>query len=130
MGALPPYLFTLMSAELFFFLLRANDLKILVKQDRQRTLQEQARVTRGLRRSLLLECLLFVPASAVLLLLLVPLVAPVVPSARLRAFHALLGLVSYGFPFGAVRGIVTRVAVNALREIVRSVGPAGKDENV
>jgi hypothetical protein len=116
MSSSPPWLYTFLAAELFFLLVSSNDLKKLIKRAEQRTPSEQKTVTRGLSRSLLLECIVFVPASAVLLLLMAPLVTWKAPSGQEAAMHALFGVVSYGFPFAAVRKFVTNVALNTIKE--------------
>lgn len=109
---------TYASAILLFLIVRSTDLIVLAKTDAQRTKDERFRVSRGLARSLFLELLIFVPASATLLLLLVPFLLPALPLSAQRAFasHAVIGLVSYGFPFSAVRQLLTRVALNTLKE--------------
>jgi hypothetical protein len=133
MPNLPPWVFTFLSAELFFLLVRSEGLKNLVKRPQQRTAEEQENVTHGLRRSLLLECVLFVPASATLLLFIAPAALPSLsvsmPAARLNGFYSMMGLVSYGFPFATVRTLVTRVALNTLKEFANINRPPGDDKH-
>lgn len=124
----PPWLFTFLSAELFLLLVRSNDLKILVKRNGQRSPHEKRKASRGLLRSLVLEATLLVPASATLLLLIAPIV--IRPELFDRPVYAGLGLVSYGFPFATVRTLVTRAAMNTLREFATiAVVPAAEDDN-
>jgi len=112
-------------------LVKSGDLKNLAKRNGQRTAAERQRVTRGLLRSLLLECLVFVPASAILLLLLAPLmVSATTTTERIRAVHVLLGIVSYGFPFATVRTIVTRTALNTLKEFANLTPGTVDEDNV
>jgi hypothetical protein len=114
-----PILITFISAEIIFLLVRSSDVVIMCKSTKQRTKPEQLRIERGLIRSILVEGLLFVPSSAILLILLSPLLMPLrLTSAGTPAFaiNALLGVISYGFPFAAVRRIVTVIALNTLRE--------------
>ncbi|MCX5645003.1 MAG: hypothetical protein NTZ17_10020 [Phycisphaerae bacterium] len=106
-------------AWLLFLVVRSGDITIVVKSKEERTGDEQKRVARGLLRSILLEALLFVPASATMVLLLAPLLVP----ERLKAvtipqvsLYAALGLISYGFPFASVRHMITRIALRTLQE--------------
>jgi len=116
-----PWLITLAASELFFIIVRSRDITVLFKKTTQRTEQEEKSVERGLLRAILGELLLFVPASNALGLLLLPLIRGKFDSAfsspdTSLSVYALVGLVSYGFPFAAVRKIVTNVALNTLKE--------------
>jgi len=116
-----PWLIILLASELFLVITRSREITILVKKPTQRTEEEQKNVERGLFRSILLELLLFVPASVVLVLLLLPLarnkfVSFFTSPGSWMAAYSLVGLISYGFPFAAVRQIVTRVALHTLQE--------------
>ena len=112
-----------MSAELIFILVRSADILILLKSEEQRTGVERQRMKRGLLRSIVFDGLLFVPSSSALLILLSPLLLIRYSSqdAPTMAVNALIGVVSYGFPFTAVRRIVTIVALNTLREFANIV---------
>jgi hypothetical protein len=117
-----PWVVTLVSSELFLIVIRSGDITVLAKNETQRSPDEQTKIARGLFRSLVLELFLFVPASAALLLLIFPpLVAAKVPFLMVSpiAFYAMLGIISYGFPFAAFRQIVTRVALNTLKEFAQ-----------
>lgn len=114
---------TLVSAWLFFLVMNAGDLKTLVKQEDQRTQEEQLQIKRGLFRILCLEILVLVPASAGLLVLIMPFLTQTVDAlAALAAgtqrervaLHALVGIVSYGFPFGALRERISNAMQGAL----------------
>lgn len=116
-----PWLITLAASELFLVIVRSKDITILFKKSTQRTNEERLNVERGLLRSIILELLIFAPASSALVLLLLPLIHSRFdslfnsPSTAIAAY-ALVGLVSYGFPFAAVRRIATTVALNTLKE--------------
>jgi hypothetical protein len=108
---------SLLSAELVFVLTRAPDILVVCKARKQRTVGERGRVDAGLRRSLIIEFLVFVPASAWLVLLLSPLfLAHVAGGADPSAVHALLGVLSYGFPFTGLKRVVTGMALRTLRD--------------
>src|ERR1700730_8374788 len=102
-------------------MVRSSEITIALKSQNQRTTTEQTQVDRGLIKSLVLEFLLFVPCSVALVLLTVrPWVAL---SKELQAMKntdmyidSLLGAISYGFPFALLRRIVTRIALNTLKE--------------
>jgi hypothetical protein len=118
-----PALTTFTCAELVFLLVRARDIQTALKRADQRTQLEQNQIKRGLIRGILIEAVVFVPASAVLAtLVLQPLLAPMfttsltVSAEKLVAFHSTLGVVSYGFPFATLRAVVTRAALNTLKE--------------
>ena len=117
MASVVEWLATLASAEMIFLLTRSADITLLLKSRRQRTIQEKLRIDRGLGRSLVIETLLFVPASAALLLLLSPLIfraaSWLTPSV---SSSALIRVVSYGFPFATLKRVVTTVAMNTLKE--------------
>ena len=101
-----PQIMALLSAELVFLLARSSDIIVVLKLPKQRTKLEQSRVDRGLLRSIVLEGILFVPVSAILLILLVPLLLPkqMLDGTRpVKAVYALMGIVSYGFPYAAIR---------------------------
>jgi hypothetical protein len=120
---------TFVSAELIFMLSRSADILIAVKSQRQRTPEERGRIGRGLIRSIVVEALVFVPASATLLYLSAPLLAArlleTADSATRVATHTVMGVVSYGFPFVVLKRAVTRIALNTLREfaVVAVVAP-------
>jgi hypothetical protein len=115
-----PEIFTVLAAELTFITVRSEDILIVTKLSRQRTALEQTRIERGLRRSLVFELLLFVPVSAGLLIILSPIILPMqltsLQETRSAAVHAALGVLSYGFPFATIRQIMTRIALNTLKE--------------
>src|SRR4051794_34603181 len=99
---------TLASAWLIFLLMSARELKTLVKRDDQRSETEKIAVKNGLLRLLSFEFFILVPASAALLLLIMPLFTRNVEAFAVLAggsdrdkiaLHAMMGIVSYGFPF-------------------------------
>lgn len=106
------FLTTLISAWLFFLVMNARDLKTLIKRRDQRTDEEQLQVCRGLLRLFLVEMLVMVPASAALILLLLPAFTHNVSALDVLAkgserdeiaLYAMMGIVSYGFPFATIR---------------------------
>jgi hypothetical protein len=119
-----PEIITILSAEIVFLLVRSSDLLIWLKSIKQRTRLEQIRIDRGLGRSILIEAFVFVPSSAVLLMLLSPLLISAqltTQGAPMSAINALIGVVSYGFPFATVRRVVTVIALNTLREFANII---------
>lgn len=115
---------TLASAELFLLLLRSSEIKALAKSSRQRTQDERKLVERGLARSVVLDVVLFAPASVILALIILKPLVPV--NQWSTAADGLLGIASYGFPYAAVRALVTRVALKTLHEFALITVQAGK----
>jgi hypothetical protein len=115
----------LLCAELLLVLARSNQLQALAKPESQRTASERLDIKRGVGRSILLEAAVFVPTSVVLvyitvrpILLLnetIRVTTALNPSLAL-SFYGSLGLTSYGFPFGAMKRVMTRIALNTLKE--------------
>jgi hypothetical protein len=110
------------AAELLVILVRYRELNILIKARQQRTSLEQRETERGLLRGVILEVLLFAPASVVLMwmamrpVLLKSTFLLSIQQTSAKAFDAWLGILSYGFPFVTLRRLVTRIALNTLRE--------------
>jgi hypothetical protein len=109
-------------AELFMLLMRARELTVLIKKQIQRSPVEREQVERGLLRSVLLEAVLFVPASVILVLVIVRPLAQLLPLPGVfstnpgsQALYGLLGILSYEFPFALVRRVVTRIALHTLQ---------------
>ena len=117
----PPWLVLFSSAELIFLLMRKRDIEMLLKKKSQREPKEQYQVERGLLRSVLLEGILFAPASAALMLPFAPLVFVWLESwlATLAQgsiiVHAGMGMVSYQFPFAALQKLITQRALKVLK---------------
>lgn len=111
-----------LAAELLLVLVRQREILVISKKHDQRTKRERYQVRRGLRKSLLLEVVLFVPVSVALLFLVVrPLAVKNGLVASFAADHpisfcALLGTISYGFPFATLRRFVTKVALETLKK--------------
>jgi hypothetical protein len=112
-------------AELMLIIVRAAQIQIVVKPDVQRSASERTMMHRGLARSLILEAIVFVPASVVLVFVTIRPLALLAEPIRIRtaassdlsmAFYGGLGLGSYGFPFGFFRKVVARIALNSLKE--------------
>jgi len=103
---------TLISAWLLFLVMNTRKLTTLIKSKVQRTPEEAAEIAHGLYREVCLEFFVLVPASAALLIFLKPLFWLTIPTLKTLdsgapgeriAAHALLGMTSYGFPFGSLR---------------------------
>jgi len=113
-------LVTLACAELFLVLVRYREINILAKRSSQRTSAEQRELGRGLARALLLELLVFIPASVILAWIAIRpwfmRISIVRWASAGSAFlpDAWLGIISYAFPFATVRRVITRVALNSL----------------
>jgi hypothetical protein len=110
-----------LGAELYAVLARSRDIVVVVKGQARRTAREEKEVKSGLTASVVLELLLFVPVSATLVLLISPLLLTRMSwsaeSPRMQtAAYSLLGIVSYGFPFAAIRTVITRMAANTLAQ--------------
>ncbi|HTU43959.1 MAG TPA: hypothetical protein VMF91_02785 [Bryobacteraceae bacterium] len=96
---------------------RSDDIKILAKRDNQRTPIERKQVERGLRRGVVLDLVLFAPASVCLLYLAFsPVVEARFPVPWRATAFALLGVISYGFPFATVRRFVTRLTLGIIQK--------------
>lgn len=115
----PSFLASFICAELFFLVTRSSKIILVIKNKSQRTPEENTEVQNGLKRSLFLEALLFIPASVTLFLLTV---FPLISDSLLKvndnkeAWYGLVGIIAYGFPFLTVRQIVSKVALKALQE--------------
>jgi hypothetical protein len=114
----------LLCAEMFFILTRYSDILLLATNAGQRNKVEEARISRGLGRSIVLEMLVFVPISAILFFVAIrPFVLSLEPL-RIRsvngdfamALNGSMGIISYGFPFVTVRRVVTLIALNTLKQ--------------
>ena len=129
---MPPAFWTLVCAELAFVLARSADIQVVLKTAKQCTVREVERIENGLARNLLVEALIMVPASAILAVQL----APLLPWEKLGGptsdvtHFSLLGVISYGFPFVAIKKVTVRLALSALRDYaaVAQVSPAELDE--
>jgi hypothetical protein len=120
---LPPEVALFICAELMFFVTSSRRFLVAIKSKAQRTADEQRQIDRGLRRSLAFESLALVPASAVLVSLGVP---ALIQKLNLQgmpktALYSLAGMVSYGFPFGAIKKAVVGVALDTLKQFASSV---------
>lgn len=116
-----PKLIVLLSAELVCILIRQEDVKVIAKSKSQRTEIEQHSMDRGVLRAMLLELFVFVPVSVALLLLLSsPIASFLIGKAAFPIssvfINALLGVLSYGFPFATLREVITKIALNTLSE--------------
>jgi hypothetical protein len=118
----PLQAYTFVSAELYCLLARSRDIQVIAKRPSQRSGEEQKSVERGLTRSFLIESVALVPISAQLMILVIAPFFMAALSAHLNTpalqagAYSALGIVSYGFPFATVRTIVSRIALNTLKE--------------
>ena len=116
-----PFIISFICAELFLCISRSQKITIVCKKRTQRTEKENSQVRNGLRRSLLLEVFLFVPASVLLFLLVIfPLIVHKLPQIKVElpwyVPYGMVGVAAYGFPFIAIRQIIKRIALVTLRE--------------
>jgi len=121
-------LFALLGAELFAMLFKGKDLIALSKKKTQHTPEEEEKIEAGLARGLALEFFILVPASTLLILLILPLLLQILPHSNSieailaksvdirRSSYVALGIISYNFPFVAVKEIATRITLNTLKE--------------
>ena len=114
-----PFIISFICAELFFCITRSLQITVISKKKTQRTEAENSEVQNGLRRSILLEAFLFVPASVGLFLLTIfPLIAdrfPQITGRNWYAYYGLAGVAAYGFPFSAIRKIIREIALITIR---------------
>jgi hypothetical protein len=96
---------------------------VLIKRDSQRSAAEREEIARGLCRGVLLEAFVFVPVSAILVLIIVRPLVLLLPYAGVfsseatnQALYGLLGILSYEFPFAVLRRVVVRFALRTLKE--------------
>jgi hypothetical protein len=111
-----PFIAAFTCAWLAFLLTRSPEIRMLVKTETHRRDDENSEVQNGLRRTLLYDAFVNVPAGVLLLLILFPFVSDrlLKINSTLYAWYGLLGLISYGFPFITVRQTVTKIALTTL----------------
>jgi hypothetical protein len=115
---------SLAAAELLLILMRTREIIIISKAPHQRTSEEQFQVERGLKRQVALEILLFVPVSVFFMSLfmrnvLAELAAfKVLHTAHPVSFDAMIGSISYGFPFAGIRQWIVGMAIRGLEDIL------------
>lgn len=113
---------TLACAELFLVLVRSREINIIAKTGSQRTATEDRELSGGLVRSLVLELVIFVPASVILAWIAIRPWFMEISIVRWYSDElpylpdAWLGIIGYGFPFATVRRVTTRVALKTLNE--------------
>src|SRR5262249_54878539 len=92
---------------------------IILKSDSQRTQVEKTSIKRGLKRSLIMELLLFVPVSVLLLIFITPaafLYKITDDQLSPPTLYAFIGMISYGFPFSTIKTKITNTLCRMLRE--------------
>jgi hypothetical protein len=109
-------LIALSAAEAALMLTRAETIKVCFKSKRQQTAGEKQRIARGWFREYLAEAILLVPVSVGLgILILRPFVLRWT-SAEPLVVDAIVGLVSYGFPYSIFKAWAVRSAIKMLKE--------------
>lgn len=125
-------LVTLVCAELFLVLARYREINVLAKKRCQRTSAEQRELGRGLGRALLLDFMVFLPASVVLVWITIRpwftqfSIVSLATAGSAYLPDAWLGIISYVFPFATVRWVITRIALHRLNEFATT---GGRPEN-
>jgi hypothetical protein len=110
---------TLICALLFYILLKRPAILALAKSSGERTETEIKLVRHGLLTSIVWDMSLFVPASVVLMrILIAPWVLRQLPLSAMSpeltmSVHGLMGIASYPFPFVPIRAVATHVTANA-----------------
>src|SRR2546426_9822039 len=111
-------LIALICAEGLLILTSVNTLKIAFKRPDQRTFGERSRVSGGLFREFFGEFFVFVPVSVVIaMIVLRPFVVKIAALPQ-DAVDGLLGTISYGFPYKALKRWVLRATVKFMKEAV------------
>lgn len=106
----------LLCAEGLLILSNADSIKVFIKKPNQRTEGETKRMQRGLVREFWIAVLLFVPVSVALGM---NVVRPILLKTSLvsdGSVDALVGLVSYGFPYAAVKTITLMAITQFLKQ--------------
>jgi hypothetical protein len=102
-------------AEAVCLLTRSKEVLVLLKRSNQRTATEAKQIRQGLGRDVFGEFLLFVPASAFIVLETVRYMLPTYLT-NYPSTPGVLGLLSYGFPLRTLRTLVVRLALRNLAE--------------
>ena len=114
-----PLVVSFVSAYLFYILSRSTDITILVKSEQQRTDTENQEIQNGLMRSIILDLLLFIPASIVLFWLIIfPLIIDQLLQIKNEQtlWYAFMGITGYGFPFATMRNFIKMIALRTLKD--------------
>jgi hypothetical protein len=116
----PPQCTLFVAAFLTCLLARAKDFTTALKTDSQRTPDERRSIKGGLGRSLFFDLGLGVPASGLLILLVSPVVTTHIEWMKdnPNAGFAILGIMSYGFPWVAFRRFVVRIVLHSFQEML------------
>lgn len=113
-----PLLVMIFCGELYFIVLKQAQILKVCKVESQRTKKENKQIEQGLRRSLLLEAIIFAPVSIILfryaiLPLLFPTLIQLNPHTNL--WYGLMGIAGYNFPFVLSRKIITIKTFTAIQ---------------
>jgi len=111
-------LIALVCAESLLILASVNTVKIALKRWDQRTPGEIQRVSGGLFREFIGEFFVLVPVSVVLATIVLRPFLVKISAVPQDAVDGLLGTVSYGFPYRALKQWVLRAAVKFMKEAI------------
>ena len=113
-----PILLSILCGELYFLIFNQQRVKTIVKTTAQRTKEENSQIKRGLRRSLILEALIFVPLTIVLFYFTVfPLVLSKLIQIHpdITVWYAVMGIIAYNFPFVILKEVIIRIAKESIK---------------
>ncbi len=119
-----PIILAFITAALFYIITNSADIKVILKKNVQRKDSEKNRIKRGLFKEKLFDMILFVPISVALFFMIVyPLINKTLESliADTNARYSMMGIIAYGFPFSTVKRIISKIALNALKEFANII---------
>lgn len=113
-----PYLLALISGFLFAIIANTNEIKIIIKNNKQRTKEERDRINCGLIRTTIFELLIIMPTSVTLFWIAIfsfskPRLLDI--NADISIWAALSGIASYGFPFAITKKLISHLAIQTIR---------------
>jgi hypothetical protein len=110
------YLFSLLAAEAWLILAKSKSLTILFKFPHQRTAGVKKLIECGLLMEVMTAAIIFVPVSVFLAVnILRPFISRAIP-VEASLLDSIVGLVSYGFPYAAIKKWAIHATVKFLRE--------------
>ena len=119
-----PIILAFITAALFYLITNSADIKVILKKNDQRTESEKNRIKRGLFKEKLFDMILFVPISVALFFMIVfPLINKTLESliTDTNTRYSMMGIIAYGFPFATVKRIISKIALNALKEFANII---------
>lgn len=114
-----PIILAFISAAFFYLITNSADIKVILKKNNQRSDSEKNQIKRGLFKEKLFDMILFVPISVALFFMtLYPLINKTLESliTDTNARYSMMGIIAYGFPFTTVKRIISKIALNSLKE--------------